>query len=200
MIYIPARLAHWGESVGESITYSIGFRAPSHAEILLDGTQFLSEHLSEAMRYADGSEIANDHPVGLIPKQSIEQIQSTLSELVSKPEQLAKWLAEYSTQLKQGIEPESLPLPFIDADELNTVERVALSSFCRVAYFEQAGSTACCYINGHEFSMSLSLAEILSSYEPVTIGTLSDEELNQLATLALAGVLVNPDAAEEHSF
>ena len=28
MLYIPAKLAHWGEAVGESITYSIGFRAP----------------------------------------------------------------------------------------------------------------------------------------------------------------------------
>lgn len=45
MLYLPPRYAHDGVAVGECMTYSIGFRAPSHQELL---TRFL-DHLTEAI-------------------------------------------------------------------------------------------------------------------------------------------------------
>ena len=34
MLYVPPGTAHWGVAVGESITFSIGFRAPRHKDML----------------------------------------------------------------------------------------------------------------------------------------------------------------------
>ena len=53
MLYLPPRLAHWGIAVGECMTWSIGFRAPSRQEL---ATQFLI-HLQDQLEleglYAD---------------------------------------------------------------------------------------------------------------------------------------------------
>jgi 50S ribosomal protein L16 3-hydroxylase len=34
LLYVPPGIAHWGTAVGECMTYSIGFRAPSEVELL----------------------------------------------------------------------------------------------------------------------------------------------------------------------
>ena len=34
MLYLPPGVAHEGTALGECITYSIGFRAPTHQELL----------------------------------------------------------------------------------------------------------------------------------------------------------------------
>lgn len=47
MLYVPPGIAHWGEALSrDCITYSIGFRAPSQAETLVDFAQFLANNSS----------------------------------------------------------------------------------------------------------------------------------------------------------
>src|SRR5690606_1072476 len=36
VLYVPPGLAHWGTSIDNSLCYSLGFRAPSVAELLMD--------------------------------------------------------------------------------------------------------------------------------------------------------------------
>jgi len=115
LIYIPAQIAHWGESIGESMTYSIGFRSPSDSELLLECTQTLNAELSEDQRYRDGAEIVNSSDSGKISADTILRLQNTLKRLVEQPEVIGEWLGEYSTQLKEGIETEYLPLPYATA-------------------------------------------------------------------------------------
>ncbi|WP_438800738.1 JmjC domain-containing protein, partial [Acinetobacter baumannii] len=65
MLYLPPRLAHYGIAEDESMTYSIGFRAPSAAEVLTHFTDFLGQFLSDEERYTD----AGLQPVGDDPHQ-----------------------------------------------------------------------------------------------------------------------------------
>ena len=46
MLYLPPRLAHCGVAVDDCLTYSVGFRAPSAAEVLTHFTDFLSQFLT----------------------------------------------------------------------------------------------------------------------------------------------------------
>jgi 50S ribosomal protein L16 3-hydroxylase len=52
MLYLPPGVAHEGVAVGESLTYSIGFRAPTYQE-LLEPWLGLRESATVAGRYAD---------------------------------------------------------------------------------------------------------------------------------------------------
>ena len=193
LIYIPAKTAHWGEAIQESITYSIGFRSPSHSDLLLDSTQNLNAELNEDQRYEDGDEIlANRDNTGLIPKQAVERISAQLIELVNKPDMLAHWLAETSTQLKEGLRPEQLPLAFASAQDCFDGKRVQLSPFCRSAHIDLSPSPAC-YINGQCYSMNIELAEKLSAYQKIDPKQLSKTEIEILAQLCEYSLIVLTD-------
>lgn len=189
MIYIPAKIAHWGEAIGESITYSIGFRAPSHSELLLDSTQHFNAELTEDQRYKDGDEIFTHSTPGLIPGEAISKLQHDLIALISDKVQLAHWLAETSTQLKAGIQPELLPLDFASEQDCREGRTVALSPFCRAAHINVQPQPAC-YINGQCYSMSLSLAERLSGYAPIETASLNAKDLDTLSQLCDYSLLV----------
>ncbi|MGX5914135.1 cupin domain-containing protein [Aliidiomarina sp. Khilg15.8] len=53
MIYIPAGFPHSGDSLQESLNYSVGFRAPSQAELLSALADHALEHDALQTRYTD---------------------------------------------------------------------------------------------------------------------------------------------------
>lgn len=53
MIYIPAGFPHSGDSLQESLNYSVGFRAPNQAELLSALADFALEHDALQERYQD---------------------------------------------------------------------------------------------------------------------------------------------------
>lgn len=52
-LYLPPGVPHDGVAVGACMTFSIGMRAPSQAELLLDFAEFLTGPLGDESRYAD---------------------------------------------------------------------------------------------------------------------------------------------------
>jgi 50S ribosomal protein L16 3-hydroxylase len=53
MLYLPPSVAHDGVAVGECITCSIGFRAPSAAELTRGFLEYMAEQVQPAGQYAD---------------------------------------------------------------------------------------------------------------------------------------------------
>ncbi|HEY6939972.1 cupin domain-containing protein, partial [Dokdonella sp.] len=53
MLYLPPRVPHHGVALGACMTYSIGMRAPSQADLLGDFIDHLIETLPEEARYTD---------------------------------------------------------------------------------------------------------------------------------------------------
>ena len=53
MLYLPPGLPHHGVAIGACMTYSVGMRAPSQAELALDFIETLAEMLPENLRLAD---------------------------------------------------------------------------------------------------------------------------------------------------
>lgn len=68
MLYLPPRVGHNGVGVGDGcMTWSIGFRAPSHSEILQGLTQSICDGLSSDLRYEDPDLALPTHPARLMP-------------------------------------------------------------------------------------------------------------------------------------
>jgi len=178
LLYIPANIAHWGESIGESICYSVGFRAPAHSEFLLEYTQDIWESLSEDDRFRDGSEITNTKLSGEIQPEVIDAFRSVLLDLADRPSQIAHWIAEFSTQLKQGIEPELLPLEFANIDDFLSEQPMVMSHFNRCAFYKTDDDKAHCFINGTGYELSIAFAQVLCDYKVFSINDvpLSDHE------------------------
>ena len=53
MLYVPPGIAHHGVALEDSLTYSIGFRAPSHAELLASVLQRRLRAMPASLLYAD---------------------------------------------------------------------------------------------------------------------------------------------------
>lgn len=53
VLYLPPGVPHDGVAVGECMTYSLGMRAPSTAEMLVDFAHALAEQSPDEQRYAD---------------------------------------------------------------------------------------------------------------------------------------------------
>lgn len=57
ILYIPPGVGHHGVAENDCVTWSIGFRAPSMAELLSDFSDQLIQELSDSERYSDPAEL-----------------------------------------------------------------------------------------------------------------------------------------------
>jgi 50S ribosomal protein L16 3-hydroxylase len=99
LLYVPPGLAHWGTAVTPCMTYSVGFRAPSHAELLVNYSDEVISHLDESMRYSDIGRVCQQNP-GEITAQSLSEIKNIVNQLANNDDLLAEWFGRYVTEPK----------------------------------------------------------------------------------------------------
>jgi 50S ribosomal protein L16 3-hydroxylase len=102
MLYLPPRLAHWGVAIGNCMTYSIGFRAPTAQEL---GTQFLGfmqERLQLSGMYADPDLELQSEPAQL-SDQMVGKVQQMLAVIRWSEDDVADFLGTYLTEPKPHI-------------------------------------------------------------------------------------------------
>ncbi|MGH1462627.1 MAG: cupin domain-containing protein [Neptuniibacter sp.] len=100
MLYLPPRVGHNGYGIGQDcMTYSVGFRAPSHQEIF-DGLATHIESVSKAEdRYSDPELKTQSNP-GEITEESLDQVRQILDSYIKRPELLANWFGKWMTEPK----------------------------------------------------------------------------------------------------
>ncbi|WP_166362976.1 cupin domain-containing protein [Pseudomonas akapageensis] len=97
MLYLPPRLAHCGVAVDDCMTYSVGFRAPSAAEVLTHFTDFLSQFLPDEDRYsdADAQPVSDPHQ---IQHDALDRLKRLLAEHMSDERLLLTWFGQFMTE------------------------------------------------------------------------------------------------------
>lgn len=97
MLYLPPRLAHFGIAEDDCMTYSVGFRAPSAAEVLTHFTDFLSQYLTDEERYtdADAQPVSDPHQ---IQSDALDHLKSLLAEHMSDERMLLTWFGQFMTE------------------------------------------------------------------------------------------------------
>lgn len=99
MLYLPPGVAHWGIAENDCMTYSVGFRAPSHGEILDHLGGDVADTLSEDLRYGDPSLQPAGNP-GEITPDAIAQLQAIIRQHLDQPRTLARWFGGFMTEAK----------------------------------------------------------------------------------------------------
>jgi 50S ribosomal protein L16 3-hydroxylase len=97
MLYLPPRRAHFGIAEDDCMTYSVGFRAPSAAEVLTHFTDFLSQYLTDEERYtdADAQPATDPHQ---IQGDALDRLKSLLAEHMSDERMLLTWFGQFMTE------------------------------------------------------------------------------------------------------
>lgn len=99
MLYLPPQLAHWGISQGECQTYSIGFRAPSLAELGQSLLDQLLRTASEDQRYAD-PDLTPSEASGEITSKAKQRLKDLLVNQLLTNQMLSDTLGTLMTEGK----------------------------------------------------------------------------------------------------
>lgn len=169
MLYIPPGVAHWGTAQGDDcMTYSIGFRAPSHADIISEIGQEIALSVEDDFRYSDPDLTLQDNP-GEIKQDAIDKVrQIVLNHLTD--ENIAHWFGKYMTERKYLEHTDEEPLD-ISADEwqgaLSEGQVLWKHPAARLAFHTDEKGTML-FADGEAICCSRELAEIVCADAEIT--------------------------------
>lgn len=110
MLYLPPRIAHDGVALNDCMTYSVGFRAPSTAEVLTHFTDFVAQFIPDDERYED----ADIEPVTnaqQIQPEAVTRLKNLMREYLDDDRMLMTWFGQFMTEPRypdQILGPEEL--------------------------------------------------------------------------------------------
>jgi 50S ribosomal protein L16 3-hydroxylase len=100
MLYVPPRFAHNGVAVGDDcMTYSIGFRAPSRAELIAHYCDHVLNELTDDDRYADADLAALDN-AGEITPAALARLHAMVVDTLTDTAAFARWFGAYNSTPK----------------------------------------------------------------------------------------------------
>ena len=100
ILYLPPRIAHDGVALGDDcMTYSIGFRAPSLAELVGNWGDDLLGDLRDEDRYEDPDLARQDNP-GEISAPALDRLHAMVTAKMADRDAFARWFGEYSSTPK----------------------------------------------------------------------------------------------------
>jgi 50S ribosomal protein L16 3-hydroxylase len=102
MLYLPPGVAHHGVAESECLTWSIGFRAPSDAELVTGFLDFLRDRLEPAGRYGDPGEPPVTH-AGEIPARLLEHASGALRSIRWTPDDLHEFVGRFLSEPRANV-------------------------------------------------------------------------------------------------
>lgn len=105
MLYLPPGVAHHGIAFGECLTFSIGFRAPSQAEMLTDFGGQLMQDARPDVHYADPDLLPAAHSGEISTAARARARQMLRQQLRPADETLDIWFGRLMTEPKPWLRP-----------------------------------------------------------------------------------------------
>ena len=149
MLYLPPHYAHDGIAMGECMTYSIGFRAPSYQELGEAFLQFMADSIELPGRYADPDLALAKHPAE-IDRMMLARIGAQLEKVKFTEDDIAIFLGEYLSEPKRNVffDPPEKPMTQSRFLQAAAKRGLTLSRKTRMLYRGRH-----LFINGESFTM-----------------------------------------------
>ena len=196
MMYLPAGVSHHGISIGESSSYSIGFRATSHTDLVNDFIASVTEDLSINKTYHLPEGALTSRP-NEISSAAIEEMRSVFRQYLD-PEspQLARWFGQFVSDSKVDFLNECeqpvddlLQLKQLLIEEGAVLLRHPASRFA----FIESDTVFTLFIDGQDFNVSENFAITLCAQREVDLDQLiscaSTDEQDFIVNLYNSGKL-----------
>jgi 50S ribosomal protein L16 3-hydroxylase len=192
MLYQPPGVPHHGEAVDACMTFSIGMRAPSRAELLVDLAEELAQALPEESRYAD-PDLAEPRDAFEIDEAAFARVDQALSSLASMdPKARRRWFGRFITRYRSAgeVAPGPRPPTLANAEKKLADGGLLLRHpFARSAWSKE-GRDALLFVDGEAWQMDARSAHVLAAYEAIddaALAKLSESGRDALATLLRPG-------------
>ncbi len=111
MLYLPPGVTHHGVALEESLTYSIGFRAPVERDLITSFVDYLAEERLPTRHYRDPDLVLQQHP-GEISAASLQHVRNIIKQMPVSDQDIARWFGQVVTASKSGddAEPQRQPM------------------------------------------------------------------------------------------
>ena len=199
MLSLPPGVPHHGVALGACMTYSIGMRAPSQADLLGDFVDHLIEGLPEEARYTDPD---------LVPARGDSEIDNAAIARVAQAmpwlkldapaarAALRAWFGRFITRYRSAQFAAPPPRRLSDAMFLRAMASgagVRRNPWSRCAWMRD-GRAAVLFVAGEGHACSLSLARAAGTLDEFPLATGNVRDVALLRQLVDAGhyVLVHP--------
>ena len=193
MLYLPPNVAHHGVAVDAGMTWSIGLRAPSAADLLVALGEELAEQADGGPRYADPG-LLPPRRSGQIDEQALARMRGLISTLVNDRDSFNHFAGKFISRFRLAHDPVS-PGPGHDQESLMHAIRSGSKLFrnpwTRLAWVAK-GDGAMLFAAGDEVECSLHMAEsVCQSTQPDLLSaTLDERDLTAVIQLLNGGHLV----------
>jgi len=182
MLYLPPHYAHDGVAIGECMTYSIGFRAPSFQEMGEAFLQFMADSIDLPGRYADPDLGVTKHPAE-ISRAMLSRVADEINKVRFTDDDVAIFLGENLSEPKASVffDPPAKPMTLKRFIAAASKRGVALSRKTRMLYRGRH-----IFINGESFNAGPKDRSVLAQLadkrrlEGTTISTSSDDVIEAL--------------------
>jgi 50S ribosomal protein L16 3-hydroxylase len=203
MLYVPPGVSHNGIALGDDcMTLSIGFRAPSRAELIGDWSDHLLEDLSEDDRYADPGLALQSNP-GEIGADALDRLQAMVLEALGDKQRFARWFgAASSTRKYPDIDwrPEE-PLGLEDVREaIDQRMELQRNPASRFSFVREGGDALALFVDGEMFECGAetsALAEAICANDSLMLDIVSDAACELLLALCNMGSVAFVDDDED---
>ncbi len=108
LLYLPPHVGHHGVAVGECMTYSVGFRAPTQNEMLVSFAQFLmqAENPDEFFRDDTSSLLKRDQAGhGALIREDREQLRALMKKAIDDESMFDRWVGAFLTEPRNFHDP-----------------------------------------------------------------------------------------------
>lgn len=102
MLYLPPKYAHNGIAADDCMTYSIGFRAPDHHELITQFLVYLQDNIETEGRYSDPNLRPQAHPSKMSPAMQ-SQVSSILKKIKWNRHDIENFLGSYLSEPKSHV-------------------------------------------------------------------------------------------------
>ena len=194
MLYLPPGVPHDGVAFGgPCMTFSIGMRAPSQAELIGDLADYLAERLDEAQRYTD-PDLAPARAAAEIDEAVLERLRAALPFAGALDEDsLRDWFGRFITRYRNAQTPAAparpMTLPAL-RKRLEDGATLLRHPWARLAW-SRGRRGAVLFANGHAWPAPVELARRLCAERTLAIaGVPGDGALALLLALVNDGYLV----------
>lgn len=109
LLYLPPGIPHYGVAVDACMTYSVGFRAPAHADLLTDFVDQLAPRLEDSIRYNDTDLALHANP-GEITQEDLARFRQIFLSYLSDEASFSEWLGRFVTRPKYAESPYANPV------------------------------------------------------------------------------------------
>ena len=161
LLYLPPRVAHHGVATDDRcMTYSIGFRAPRHQDLIANFLQHAVETLDADARYSDPDLDPVEHP-GAIREEARKKVRELLRGLVRDDKTIDRWFGQYLTRPDRDREavPPASPLTESELEErLQAGDALQRGPVARLGFTEHDDNSATLFANGTPIELGPDLA------------------------------------------